>query len=484
VGALTEVLDRAVKGGEWRAKSGTLLFGSLRNQGPWFVPGNVFPEAPVNKLLKNNFWSGSHLWEWSASNKTDFLPFFEKPLMLQALSEAVNEILPMNLASLSDKLGHLILQIPVKTISVEYRGTGKWDGFFCDVVWNPNIAPRPLSVVGQRWHDGQLYHCSSGIAVSSETFVPTHDGPGPLNAVIYDPQNDVVLDVTNVNFIALIHTRLGLAEPEHRNFDILRSEKKGWENQIVPITSLQGMVSGNPHRLNHYDDSRKRIYRQGMLELRAKREFVQYRPDDRDGQGVAMSEEARHDRALEDIHFLLEHHGENEVWLWDPYLTASDVLKTLFYNPHSRSLMKAISGAEQIPDQDCEETAHCNNPLSQSSAAAENSSPKGKQIPTKKEQFLLDQRDLLDQHAGNRAGLNLEFRAKVGPTGFQFHDRFIIFPHAEPEPLAWSLGTSVNSAGKKHHILQKVPHGRMIADAFQDLWEELNQPGQLIWKAP
>lgn len=404
--------------------------------------------------------------------------------MLQALSEAVNEILPINLASLSDKMGHLILQIPVKTISVEYRGTGKWDGFLCDVVWNPNIAPRPLSVVGQRWHDGQLYHCSSGIAVSSETFVPTHDGPGPVKAVIYDPQYDIVLDVTDVNFIASIHNRVGLVEPEHRNFNILRSEKKGWENQIVSITSLQSMVVGNPHRLNHYADTKKRIYRQEMLELREKREFVHYRPDDRDGQGVAMSEESRHDRALADIHFLLEHHGENEVWLWDPYLTASDVLNTLFYNPHSRSVMKAISGAEQIPDWDCEVTAESDGSTSPPSSPAVASSPKAKRIPTKKEQFVLDQRDLLDQHAGNRAGLNLEFRAKVGPAGFQFHDRFIIFPHAEPEPLAWSLGTSVNSAGKKHHILQKVPHGRMIADAFQYLWDELNHPEQLIWKAP
>lgn len=72
----------------------------------------------------------------------------------------------------------------------------------------------------------------------------------------------------------------------------------------------------------------------------------------------------------------------------------------------------------------------------------------------------------------------------MGAAGFAFHDRFLIFPHAEPEPLAWSLGISVNAMGKEHHIMQKVPNGRLIADAFQDLWDDLNQSEQLIRKAP
>jgi hypothetical protein len=50
--------------------------------------------------------------------------------------------------------------------------------------------------------------------------------------------------------------------------------------------------------------------------------------------------------------------------------------------------------------------------------------------------------------------------------------------------LVWSLGTSVNSFGKQHHILQKVPDGQLIADAFEDLWRELDQAQHLIWKKP
>ena len=130
--------------------------------------------------------------------------------------------------------------------------------------------------------------------------------------------------------------------------------------------------------------------------------------------------------------------------------------------------MRGLTGAKQ--------TEKAEDPNAGNSAASTNI--------TKKEQFIVAQRGLLNQSVNNTEGLLLEFRAKVGDAGFAFHDRFLIFPHAEPEPLAWSLGISVNGLGKEHHILQKVPNGRLIADAFQELWDDLNQPEHVVWKAP
>ena len=63
------------------------------------------------------------------------------------------------------------------------------------------------------------------------------------------------------------------------------------------------------------------------------------------------------------------------------------------------------------------------------------------------------------------------------------HDRFIIFPFKNGKPRAWSLGTSINSFGEKHHILQEVSNARMILDAFMELWEELQDPKCLVWRS-
>ena len=73
---------------------------------------------------------------------------------------------------------------------------------------------------------------------------------------------------------------------------------------------------------------------------------------------------------------------------------------------------------------------------------------------------------------------------KIGQAGWAFHDRFLIFPNTDNGPLAWSLGSSVNSLGRQHHILQHVDDARLVADAFEELWDELSEPEQLIWKVP
>ena len=50
------------------------------------------------------------------------------------------------------------------------------------------------------------------------------------------------------------------------------------------------------------------------------------------------------------------------------------------------------------------------------------------------------------------------------------------------KPQVWSLGSSVNSLGKKHHIIQCVEHPQMIVDTFEVLWDELSDPECLVWK--
>ena len=80
--------------------------------------------------------------------------------------------------------------------------------------------------------------------------------------------------------------------------------------------------------------------------------------------------------------------------------------------------------------------------------------------------------------------LKLEFRTCRKNKGWGFHDRFLIFPAKGDRPSVWSLGTSVNGLGKSHHVLQKVGNGRLIQDAFQALWDELDVDECRVWKCP
>jgi hypothetical protein len=127
--------------------------------------------------------------------------------------------------------------------------------------------------------------------------------------------------------------------------------------------------------------------------------------------------------------------------------------------------MRALTGTEQFKEEDDDQVESAGS-------------------LTKRQDFVERQRTRLQQCAGNCMGLSLQFRARMGGAGFAFHDRFLIFPYAAPKPLAWSLGTSVNTVGKEHHIVQIVSDGRPIADAFQKLWDTLDQAECLVWKTP
>jgi hypothetical protein len=104
--------------------------------------------------------------------------------------------------------------------------------------------------------------------------------------------------------------------------------------------------------------------------------------------------------------------------------------------------------------------------------------------PTSAAAFVEQQRQEFADAQSNLRGLRLEYRARIGPRGWGFHDRFLIFPRKDRGAFAWSLGTSVNSLGKQHHILQRVDDGQRIMDAFLELWNELDTFEHLIWKTP
>ena len=175
---------------------------------------------------------------------------------------------------------------------------------------------------------------------------------------------------------------------------------------------------------------------------------------------------------MQDIRLLLNQYGRHGAWLWDPYLSADDVLRTLFYCHHKGADLRALTaGYERPPGSRVKPTIasikrqiqewiqphlFCRRPLE----------------PT----FAEKQRAVFEAARSNLRGLRIEYRMKYGPAGWAFHDRFLIFPKTmERAALAWSLGTSVNSLGRQHHILQQVDDGQLVVDAFEELWEQLNQ---------
>jgi hypothetical protein len=97
----------------------------------------------------------------------------------------------------------------------------------------------------------------------------------------------------------------------------------------------------------------------------------------------------------------------------------------------------------------------------------------------------MKQKEYILTHSNN-LGVILEFRVTHDTVGFDFHDRFLFFipKDADDFPMVYSLGTSINSIGNAHHIMQKVPDSRKLVHTFQELWTLLENDNEIIIKLP
>jgi hypothetical protein len=456
IAELLPLLDALCDAKEWRGSGHPLHAGELISAPPQFVPPDFGTPVPWNRVLKNNFWNGSHVFEWADAEKTALQPLFDDPRRLQELSDTVRAYAPLGLASFSDRLGSIVIQLPVTVLIgrfAELQGSGD---FRLSTTWSPQATPRPLRASCAMHFDDVIAAFRSVPAEDTETQLPMYDGQGLHHGILWDDANGVLLAATGeMSFVSAVVTNLYLLDPEPRVFVV--PDGQGGEKTVriglipEPIQNTVGEAVKNPAG----EWTQRRIYKEETDKLLVERRFVQYKPE----QGVDLRA-----KALADIRWLIDKHGEDGVWLWDPYLSADDIINTLFHCRFFGANLRGLTAGDE--------------PASQATEA-----PPGDARPAS-ERFSAAQNVRLTNLNSNFRGLDLEYRIRTGSAGWGFHDRFLIFPATDRAAKAWSLGTSVNSLGDRHHILQQVGDGQRIRDAFAELWDALDRPENLIWKTP
>jgi hypothetical protein len=449
IAELVPAFDVLCQSKSWCASGHPLQTADLVSIPTQFVPSDDPGQVPVNRVLKNNFWNGSHVFEWADTNKAALQPLFDDPPRLQELSEAVRALVPIGLASLSDRLGNIVVQLPITILIAKFAELRASADFTLSTAWHPRATPRPLRASCAMEYDKAIPAFNSVSVEGPETLLPMHDGQGLHRGILWDDENRILLAATgDMSFINQVVINMLVLDPEPRVFTL--PDGNGGEKTVrlgltpKPIKSSVGEPKSNPAG----NWTQRRMYLEETDRLQAERRFVQYKP---------VSGEQLHDKALDDVRYLINRHGEEGVWLWDPYLSAEDIINTLFYCRFSGSELRALTAGSTPPIE------------GRATASA---------------MFAAEQRATLTNIKSNLRGLNLAYRIRTGSAGWGFHDRFLIFPAADSAALAWSLGTSVNSLGRQHHILQKVDDGQRIRDAFTELWDALDQPEHLIWKTP
>lgn len=479
IDAFRQVLYTCLVSGVWKPGTVGVGIGRLQPSPKYFSPPDSMSEIPINRVLKNNFFSGSYALELFDVEKQSHNHFKESPTALQELSEKISAIVPIRIASLSDRLGNIVIQFPIEAIRAEFRTDGA--RYQAEIAWHPKIAERKLIVTGRAEYDHSVVSFYQKEVFSGFVSLGADPGYGALNGVVWDAENRIILAATGeLSFIKTISMNLAAGVHEPRMIPESVEDKAASKKIKLSSQPMLSMI-GDTQLASIAQSIRRRTYADELAALSRQRKFVQYAAQPRSGT-------SDRDRALSDVRGLIDSHGAFGVWLWDPFLAPQDILDTLFYNRTSNAPMCALTALKKQRVVGPERPSQLRSSGSNRCLRVLKTTTKGVlsyREETSKSSLICSHRKVLSSLPGNFHGLCIEYRSAHGPRAWDFHDRFLIFPKSKVEPAkAWSLGTSVNSLGKTHHILQQVDNAQLIADAFQALWNAVDHPDNLIWKCP
>ena len=398
-------------------------------------------KIPLNRVLKNNFLNGSYVLEFFDTQKSFFAQLSKSHKTL--LAEKLAEYLPIDLFTIADRVGNILFQFPSLNVRYRYQVWDEETAFHHLLTLDPRIPDvSHILVTSEVMQDENIVGRSDFLCDGwqVEKTLPAGDASRLCRTTIVDLQTNLVLSSQSTSLMREMTHFLHLSDPFSEPRTIWDPDKKRCTK--IQITSQETIHVGPNHVLLRDTPIKNRQYFEKIKTLEKRLEFCQYNLGDRS-------------RALADLRTLMNQGHDGMVYLWDPYLSVDDLLETWYYTTVFGIPLRAITSqkAAQTPNHEKEEVSA----------------------------WIQAQRQRIQSRSNNH-GISLELRCQWGDHGHSFHDRFLMIVRKHKTPEVWSLGTSVNSIGTSHHILQKVSHPQMVVDAFETLWGLLSAEECLVWK--
>lgn len=424
---------------------GELTIGTMEEVPPVFVQQNSTVEIRLNEVLKNNFKNGSYLLE-----------FFdiEKPVCrllknrdMEKACETLYRFVPVNLFTISDRIGNVIFQFPSLNTSISYHADETEQYLTYHVKMDRRLSEDAQFLLTSEVLDDDTAVGFGTMTVrvpETKTKLYLGDASKSCRTTLLDPETQLILSRQETSFIRHMHMRMHMGSQFGKERILYRED--GTVLDTVDVSSGETVSTGLPDLQERGKWIENRRYHLRMEELEGRMEFLRYGLPDGPGR----------EKAISDLRKLMCRGDGRKVYLWDPYLNAKDLLETWYYTTTYGLELKAITSRADL-----------------------DKNGEGEQRSL--EDWIREQRQIL-QNGSNQYGINLELRCQWGTYGYPFHDRFLMIVDEKEKPQVWSLGASVNSIGKHHHIIQKVLHPQMIVEAFEELWNGLSAEECLVWK--
>lgn len=418
--------------------------------------------VPISQVLKPNLWGDRYVIECVAIAN----PFQDvlSPIEIAQIDEIIKSLIPINLSLLPDKVGSTIFEFPITILSAGAHISKDWTHASIEMTGDVDSinAQNVISIITTKL-DGNVTGTSTheGTTAGEEFTIGDSNN---LELRVYNKGNDVIFHHSMVNFIRGFNMSMsiGRSNSEPRTYLDL-------DGTEVTVELFERGPSTRESIVQYDSRTRKRIYQNEIHERSGR--FLSVRKGDRD-KAVAFIRQQLYDFSG----------NATEVWLWDPYLQCQDIFDTLYHIAIRNIRFKCITSVAKKKErlEDVKEISR----LKLVKLFCESFRPKNTE-KSRFEEFKASQRETFIQKSNN-LGVQLEFRACHDNIGFDFHDRFLFFiPESIDElPTVFSLGTSINSLGKSHHLMQQTLDPRNIVAAFEELWKMLDRDDARIITLP
>ncbi len=402
-----------------------------------FIPKMNLKNSPLlNEVIKPNYWGDNYIIEFFDEKKKIFTDCDNQRIYFDKVCDYVNslEVISINLSKVYDRIGNIIFQFPITLYKTSIESSRDSVSFIVKNEAHPRLkVAKNLSVIIRTTFDDVIsgFFSYEINELSSSQYCNVGDD-NFIETTVIDKQTNLILHYSLLILMKKIcyGINIGIQNSEERIIKDENGEIKKSYSQFIRDYSFVGKSNQNA-----YDDliSRRNI-NNGIL--KHSDDYFVAKSDDRENA----------------LNFLIKKFSAielKEICLWDPYLSPQDIFDLLY--PENAGVPFRCIGSNCV-----RRIINNNNRFD---------------FNELKEDFINE-----FQRFSNNLNVTMKFLVQHGDYGRKFHDRFLILVPIDDTalPVVYSLGTSVNSLGKYHHIIQKITNPRIIFANFEELWNELD----------
>lgn len=413
---------------------------------PWLWGSSV---PFLNKILKPNYYGGTYVIEFFDEEKDVLASLSREEVDRIHRSVSDSTEISVDLSKVYDRVGGLIFQFPITVLTCIATALKSGNGLHVSVRRHPKLdRDFGLNISCKTSIDDVVSGYSSVTINGDRKDLDLEIGDSNnVELFVSDTETKLLIDHSKMHFIREIRGNISFSM-EHSPRRTIHTEAQKEPLQLN-ISSPMPMHIGRRRQTEYQEHIRIRATENEILSNSG--DYLRVQQGDRGA-------------ALEFIRQKIQSASElKEILLWDPYLGIRDIVSTLYFEttglPFRGITSLSAWETQQTTDGESDEMR-----LDLSHKKLE-----------RFERFAGAQMEQAGE-LSNNLGVNLDFRCQHDRYGYPFHDRFMILvPNSILElPTAYSLGTSINSFGRIHHLIQKVTNPTVILDDFNSLWGELD----------